>query len=150
MKEAKSEVFGRASVVWSVSPVSQSSFKSSRFLCVIVYGYYCLQTETVVTPHCIVILPNSNGMQLLLCYNNEGVYISTYGKQTKNVFLQWGETPSSVGMLLTFFWLVSLLTQTQISQEVIRQRFACVVRDKSPAAGAKCREFYPRRMSTAL
>uniref|UniRef100_F1KTH6 non-specific serine/threonine protein kinase n=1 Tax=Ascaris suum TaxID=6253 RepID=F1KTH6_ASCSU len=54
-------------------------------------------TETAVSPHCIVILPNSNGMQLLLCYNNEGVYVSTYGKATKNVFLQWGETPSSVG-----------------------------------------------------
>lgn len=51
-----------------------------------------------MVPHCIVILPNSNGMQLLLCYNNEGVYVSTYGKATKNVFLQWGETPSSVGM----------------------------------------------------
>lgn len=47
-----------------------------------------------------MILPNSNGMQLLLCYNNEGVYVSTYGKATKNVFLQWGETPSSVGMLI--------------------------------------------------
>uniref|UniRef100_A0A914RLU4 non-specific serine/threonine protein kinase n=1 Tax=Parascaris equorum TaxID=6256 RepID=A0A914RLU4_PAREQ len=57
----------------------------------------CFKTETAVSPHCIVILPNSNGMQLLLCYNNEGVYVSTYGKATKNVFLQWGETPSSVG-----------------------------------------------------
>lgn len=53
-------------------------------------------------PHCIVILPNSNGMQLLLCYNNEGVYVSTYGKATKNVFLQWGETPSSVGNSLIY------------------------------------------------
>ncbi len=25
-------------------------------------------------------LPNSNGMQLLLCYDNEGVYVNTYGK----------------------------------------------------------------------
>uniref|UniRef100_A0A915A6H1 non-specific serine/threonine protein kinase n=1 Tax=Parascaris univalens TaxID=6257 RepID=A0A915A6H1_PARUN len=58
-------------------------------------------TETAVSPHCIVILPNSNGMQLLLCYNNEGVYVSTYGKATKNVFLQWGETPSSVAYIST-------------------------------------------------
>uniref|UniRef100_A0A183UT93 non-specific serine/threonine protein kinase n=1 Tax=Toxocara canis TaxID=6265 RepID=A0A183UT93_TOXCA len=58
-------------------------------------------TETTVSPHCIVILPNSNGMQLLLCYNNEGVYVSTYGKATKNVFLQWGETPSSVAYIST-------------------------------------------------
>ena len=33
-----------------------------------------------VTPHTIVTLPNSNGMQLLLCYDNEGVYVNTYGK----------------------------------------------------------------------
>ncbi|VDN22985.1 unnamed protein product [Gongylonema pulchrum] len=65
--------------------------------------YTPANTETAVCPHCIVILPNSNGMQLLLCYNNEGVYVSTYGKATKNVFLQWGETPSSVGK---FFGLV--------------------------------------------
>ncbi|VDO54007.1 unnamed protein product [Onchocerca flexuosa] len=60
--------------------------------------------ETVVIPHCIVILPNSSGMQLLLCYNNEGVYVSTYGKATKSVFLQWGETPSSVGRLSEFLF----------------------------------------------
>ncbi|VDN03074.1 unnamed protein product [Thelazia callipaeda] len=63
--------------------------------------YTPANTETVVTPHCIVILPNSNGMQLLLCYNNEGVYVSTYGKATKSVFLQWGETPSSVAYIST-------------------------------------------------
>lgn len=65
-----------------------------------------------MTPHCIVILPNTNGMQLLLCYDSEcfndifiyeklfsdeGVYVNTYGKVTKNVTLQWGEMPSSVG-----------------------------------------------------
>ena len=33
-----------------------------------------------ITPHTIVTLPNSNGMQLLLCYDNEGVYVNTYGK----------------------------------------------------------------------
>lgn len=55
--------------------------------------------QTTVTPHCIVILPNSNGMQLLLCYDNEGVYVNTYGKVTKNVVLQWGEMPTSVGSL---------------------------------------------------
>uniref|UniRef100_A0A5S6PV73 non-specific serine/threonine protein kinase n=2 Tax=Brugia malayi TaxID=6279 RepID=A0A5S6PV73_BRUMA len=63
--------------------------------------YTPANTETVVTPHCIVIMPNSNGMQLLLCYNNEGVYVSTYGKATKSVFLQWGETPSSVAYIST-------------------------------------------------
>lgn len=52
-------------------------------------------------------------MQLLLCYNNEGVYVSTYGKATKSVFLQWGETPSSVGKLIlkvTFFVYSEVLT----------------------------------------
>ena len=33
-----------------------------------------------VVPHTIVTLPNTNGMQLLLCYDNEGVYVNTYGK----------------------------------------------------------------------
>jgi hypothetical protein len=43
-----------------------------------------------VTPHTIVTLPNSNGMQLLLCYDNEGVYVNTYGKvheQDSRIFL---------------------------------------------------------------
>ncbi|PIO75917.1 CNH domain protein [Teladorsagia circumcincta] len=52
-------------------------------------------------PHCIVVLPNSNGMQLLLCYDNEGVYVNTYGKMSKNVVLQWGEMPSSVAYIST-------------------------------------------------
>lgn len=39
-----------------------------------------LQTQGPISPHCIVALPNSNGMQLLLCYDNEGVYVNTYGK----------------------------------------------------------------------
>ncbi|CAD5233936.1 unnamed protein product [Bursaphelenchus xylophilus] len=54
-----------------------------------------------ITPHCIVILPNTSGMQLLLCYDNEGVYVNTYGKVTKNVQLQWGEPPSSVAYIST-------------------------------------------------
>ena len=36
-----------------------------------------------MTPHTIVTLPNTNGMQLLLCYDNEGVYVNTYGKVTE-------------------------------------------------------------------
>uniref|UniRef100_A0A914LKS8 non-specific serine/threonine protein kinase n=1 Tax=Meloidogyne incognita TaxID=6306 RepID=A0A914LKS8_MELIC len=54
-----------------------------------------------LTPHCIVILPDTCGMQLLLCYNNEGVYVNTYGKITKNVQLQWSEIPSSVAYIST-------------------------------------------------
>ncbi|CDW52473.1 mitogen activated protein kinase kinase kinase [Trichuris trichiura] len=54
-----------------------------------------------IVPHCIVILPNTSGMQLLLCYDNEGVYVNTYGKMTKNVVLQWGEMPTSVAYIST-------------------------------------------------
>ncbi|VDO93122.1 unnamed protein product [Soboliphyme baturini] len=54
-----------------------------------------------IAPHCIVILSNTNGMQLLLCYDNEGVYVNTYGKITKNIVLQWGEMPSSVAYIST-------------------------------------------------
>jgi len=39
-----------------------------------------LQSQGPISPHCIVTLPNSNGLQLLLCYDNEGVYVSTNGK----------------------------------------------------------------------
>lgn len=39
-----------------------------------------IQTQGPITPHCIVTLPNSNGMQLLVCYDNEGVYVNTHGK----------------------------------------------------------------------
>lgn len=74
------------------------------------------QVQECIVPHCVVILPNSNGMQLLLCYDSkwvcswycamkplavifsdEGVYVNTYGKMTKNEILQWGEMPTSVG-----------------------------------------------------
>ncbi|XP_034238185.1 serine/threonine-protein kinase mig-15 isoform X6 [Thrips palmi] len=54
-----------------------------------------------ISPHCIVPLPNSNGMQLLLCYDNEGVYVNTYGKVSKNIVLQWGEMPTSVAYIGT-------------------------------------------------
>jgi len=51
--------------------------------------------QNSITPHTIVTLPNSNGMQMLLCYDNEGVYVNTSGKVLKNVVLQWGEMPTS-------------------------------------------------------
>lgn len=54
-----------------------------------------------IIPHTIVTLPNSNGMQLLLCYDNEGVYVNTYGKVSKNIVLQWGELPTSVAYIGT-------------------------------------------------
>lgn len=33
-----------------------------------------------------------------MCYEDEGVYVNTYGRITKDVVLQWGEMPTSVGM----------------------------------------------------
>ncbi|KAF2880371.1 hypothetical protein ILUMI_25787 [Ignelater luminosus] len=67
-----------------------------------VYDIYLPKhTQGAITPHCIVTLPNSNGMQLLLCYDNEGVYVNTYGRVSKNVILQWGEMPTSVAYIGT-------------------------------------------------
>lgn len=60
-----------------------------------------LQTQGPICPHCIVALPNSNGMQLLLCYDNEGVYVNTYGRVSKTMVLQWGEMPTSVAYIGT-------------------------------------------------
>lgn len=34
---------------------------------------------------------------MLVCYEDEGVYVNTYGRITKDVVLQWGEMPTSVG-----------------------------------------------------
>lgn len=36
-------------------------------------------------------------MEMLLCYEDEGVYVNTYGRIIKDVVLQWGEMPTSVG-----------------------------------------------------
>lgn len=67
-----------------------------------VYDIYLPKhTQGAITPHCIVTLPNSNGMQLLLCYDNEGVYVNTYGRVSKNMLLQWGEMPTSVAYIGT-------------------------------------------------
>ncbi|XP_063374202.1 serine/threonine-protein kinase mig-15 isoform X9 [Cydia amplana] len=57
--------------------------------------------QGAIIPHCIVPLPNSNGVQLLLCYDNEGVYVNTYGRVSKNIVLQWGEMPTSVAYIGT-------------------------------------------------
>ncbi|XP_047542947.1 serine/threonine-protein kinase mig-15 isoform X1 [Vanessa atalanta] len=67
-----------------------------------VYDIYIPKhTQGAIIPHCIVPLPNSNGVQLLLCYDNEGVYVNTYGRVSKNIVLQWGEMPTSVAYIGT-------------------------------------------------
>ncbi|XP_039471203.1 TRAF2 and NCK-interacting protein kinase-like isoform X5 [Oreochromis aureus] len=52
-----------------------------------------------VRPHAIIILPNKAGTEVLVCYEDEGVYIDTYGRITKDTVLQWGEMPTSVAYL---------------------------------------------------
>ncbi|CAJ1057931.1 mitogen-activated protein kinase kinase kinase kinase 4-like [Xyrichtys novacula] len=52
-----------------------------------------------IHPHAVIILPNSAGTEVLVCYEDEGVYIDTYGRITKDTVLQWGEMPASVAYL---------------------------------------------------
>ncbi|XP_017278627.1 mitogen-activated protein kinase kinase kinase kinase 4 isoform X2 [Kryptolebias marmoratus] len=52
-----------------------------------------------IHPHAIIILPNKAGTEVLVCYEDEGVYIDTYGRLTKDTVLQWGEMPTSVAYL---------------------------------------------------
>ncbi|CAB1336994.1 unnamed protein product [Coregonus sp. 'balchen'] len=51
------------------------------------YDLY-LPTHGVIRPHAIIILPNSSGMEVLVCYEDEGVYIDTYGRITKETKAQ--------------------------------------------------------------
>jgi len=81
---------------------SQSGFHAVDLDSASVYDIYMPKNaQGPVSPHTIVTLPNTNGMQLLLCYDNEGVYVNTYGKVTKNIVLQWGELPTSVAYIGT-------------------------------------------------
>uniref|UniRef100_A0A8C1N8W7 non-specific serine/threonine protein kinase n=1 Tax=Cyprinus carpio TaxID=7962 RepID=A0A8C1N8W7_CYPCA len=52
-----------------------------------------------IQTHAIIILPNTEGIELLVCYEDEGVYVNTYGRITKDVVLQWGEMPTSVAYI---------------------------------------------------
>ncbi|XP_061903846.1 misshapen-like kinase 1 isoform X3 [Entelurus aequoreus] len=58
--------------------------------------YIPVHIQSHITPHAIVFLPSSDGMEMLLCYEDEGVYVNTYGRIIKDVVLQWGEMPTSV------------------------------------------------------
>ncbi|XP_057677932.1 misshapen-like kinase 1 isoform X4 [Corythoichthys intestinalis] len=73
--------------------VSCAAFKSYHRL---EFGFAGEQIQSHVTPHAIVFLPSSDGMEMLLCYEDEGVYVNTYGRIIKDVVLQWGEMPTSV------------------------------------------------------
>lgn len=54
---------------------------------------------TPLIPHAIVVLPESDGTELLLCYNDEGIYVNTYSEVTKDIVMQWGELPASVAYI---------------------------------------------------
>uniref|UniRef100_A0A674A7J3 non-specific serine/threonine protein kinase n=1 Tax=Salmo trutta TaxID=8032 RepID=A0A674A7J3_SALTR len=58
--------------------------------------YIPVHIQCQIMPHAIVFLPSSDGMEMLLCYEDEGVYVNTYGRIIKDVVLQWGEMPTSV------------------------------------------------------
>uniref|UniRef100_A0A8C6TYZ1 non-specific serine/threonine protein kinase n=1 Tax=Neogobius melanostomus TaxID=47308 RepID=A0A8C6TYZ1_9GOBI len=55
--------------------------------------------QNSIQSHAIIILPNTDGIELLVCYEDEGVYVNTYGRITKDVVLQWGEMPTSVAYI---------------------------------------------------
>lgn len=57
----------------------------------LIYGYH-LELIALKT---LVSLPTK--MSLFAVPPDEGVYVDTMGKITKNVVLQWGELPTSVG-----------------------------------------------------
>ncbi|KAM9802957.1 mitogen-activated protein kinase kinase kinase kinase 4-like isoform 8-T8 [Syngnathus typhle] len=65
-----------------------------------VYDIYLpTHIQTHIQSHAIIILPNTDGIELLVCYEDEGVYVNTYGRITKDVVLQWGEMPTSVAYI---------------------------------------------------
>uniref|UniRef100_UPI003AAF6082 mitogen-activated protein kinase kinase kinase kinase 4-like isoform X3 n=1 Tax=Centroberyx gerrardi TaxID=166262 RepID=UPI003AAF6082 len=65
-----------------------------------VYDIYLpTHIQTNIQSHAIIILPNTDGIELLVCYEDEGVYVNTYGRITKDVVLQWGEMPTSVAYI---------------------------------------------------
>ncbi|XP_043820622.1 misshapen-like kinase 1 isoform X5 [Dromiciops gliroides] len=61
--------------------------------------YIPVHIQSQITPHAIIFLPNAEGMEMLLCYEDEGVYVNTYGRIIKDVVLQWGEMPTSVAYI---------------------------------------------------
>ncbi|XP_072482541.1 mitogen-activated protein kinase kinase kinase kinase 4-like isoform X2 [Notamacropus eugenii] len=66
----------------------------------IVYDLYLpTHIQGSIQPHTIIILPNTSGTELLLTYEDEGVYVDIYGHFTKESFLQWRETPAYVAYL---------------------------------------------------
>uniref|UniRef100_UPI00358E489B TRAF2 and NCK-interacting protein kinase-like isoform X3 n=1 Tax=Myxine glutinosa TaxID=7769 RepID=UPI00358E489B len=61
--------------------------------------YLPTHSGSPLTPQTIVVLPSGRGWQLLLCYDDEGVYVDTYGRARRDAVLQWGEAPTSVAYI---------------------------------------------------
>lgn len=95
------------SIVAAVSQTHTHTGNKSVFSCLSCERSRCSlpQIQGTVTPHAIVVLPKTDGMEMLLCYEDEGVYVNTYGRITKDVVLQWGEMPTSVGRSWSFLLL---------------------------------------------
>lgn len=108
-----------------LQPVSSRCVNIAPLLCL-------LQIQGSIRPHAIIILPNSAGTEVLVCYEDEGVYIDTYGRITKDTVLQWGEMPASVG---TFpqeqqrtFTAVQTLLHTEPSVSSLLLKHCCTSR----------------------
>lgn len=67
--------------------------------CEVLDLYVPQHMSTPISPKCIIVIPHTSGMQLLLFHDNEGHYVDTSGHRTKNGVLQWGEMPSSVAYI---------------------------------------------------
>uniref|UniRef100_A0A669BTV1 non-specific serine/threonine protein kinase n=1 Tax=Oreochromis niloticus TaxID=8128 RepID=A0A669BTV1_ORENI len=87
-----------------------------------VYDIYLpTHIQTNIQCHAIIILPNTDGIELLVCYEDEGVYVNTYGRITKDVVLQWGEMPTSV--VASFF--NQYIKVLHLSLEVFTSKMTC-------------------------
>ncbi|NXJ53579.1 M4K4 kinase, partial [Spizaetus tyrannus] len=99
--------------------------------------------QGTIRPHAIIILPNTSGMELLLTYEDEGIYIDIYGHFTKETVLQWGEMPASVaylqsnqvmGWVFFFFFLRSVETGNLegvfMHKKAQKLKFLCERNDK--------------------
>ncbi|CAJ0966039.1 unnamed protein product [Ranitomeya imitator] len=64
------------------------------------HKFMAFKIQSSIQPPCNYYSPKYRCMELLVCYEDEGVYVfNTYGRITKDVVLQWGEMPTSVAYI---------------------------------------------------
>lgn len=80
---------------------SESGFHGVDLDSASVYDIFVPRKGEPINAHSIVPLPSSNGRVILLCYDDEGAYFSTSGKQVKDATIRWGEPPYSVAHIGT-------------------------------------------------